>query len=164
MLAIPSAPPSPNLPLRYDLLGLAGYKELSFIKCVSVSAALLAFTMDASALTFETAPLDGSATAIIVSGVFSPSENLSEFTSKISSIGGKSIIVIFKSPGGNPSTATRLGRLIRAMDLPVIQPREMQCESMHLHAITSTSGSFVYTIIQEGVDFACSATNSAKSV
>ncbi|WP_421440143.1 SH3 domain-containing protein [Agrobacterium tumefaciens] len=106
-----------------------GCKELSFIKCVSVSAALLAFAMDASALTFVTAPLDGSTTAIIVSGVFSPSENLSEFTSKVSSVGGKSIFVIFKSPGGNPSTAMRLGRLIRAMNLPVIQPREMQCES-----------------------------------
>lgn len=107
-----------------------GCVQLSFFKCVSVSvAALLAFAMDASALTFETAPLDGSATAIIVSGVFAPSENLSEFTSKVSSVGGKSIFVIFKSPGGNPSTAMRLGRLIRAMELTVIQPREMQCES-----------------------------------
>lgn len=107
-----------------------GCIELSLRKYVSVSgAALLSFAVNASALTFETSPLDGSKTAVIVSGVFAPSENLSGFTSTVAGVGAESAVVVFKSPGGNPSTAMRLGRLIRAMGLTVIQPRAMQCDS-----------------------------------
>ncbi|WP_296096978.1 SH3 domain-containing protein [uncultured Agrobacterium sp.] len=83
----------------------------------------------ASALTFSVEPLDNSKAAILVSGVFEPTQDLSEFVLLAKTLGGKFGIVVFNSPGGNPSKAIEMGRLIRLLRLSTFQFRGMECSS-----------------------------------
>jgi hypothetical protein len=64
---------------------------------------------------------------LLVQGDFSFNEDYSGLRSLIQS--NHPIAVVFNSPGGNPSKAMELGRLIRAMNLATIQPRAYECAS-----------------------------------
>ncbi|MBD8555583.1 hypothetical protein IFT84_13810 [Rhizobium sp. CFBP 8762] len=81
------------------------------------------------ALTFSTKPFGTTTTLIVASGVFEPNESYTDFLSLVRGLGDKSGFVVFNSPGGNPSKAIELGRLIRSLGLATYQIREMQCVS-----------------------------------
>ncbi|QSZ59528.1 hypothetical protein BTN45_20380 [Rhizobium sp. ZX09] len=99
--------------------------------CFAATFAFVCFLLSnpASALTFSVEPVDAGKSIILVSGVFEPSENFGQFLQLAKSVGDKAAIVSFNSPGGNPSKAIELGRLIRTLGLPTFQSRGLECAS-----------------------------------
>jgi hypothetical protein len=92
-------------------------------------AALIALASigPASAVTFEQHSTDTGVPFIVVEGDFLPEERIGDFVAMVSEY--KAMFVAFNSPGGNPYSATQLGRMIRALGLTTIQVRELRCES-----------------------------------
>jgi hypothetical protein len=80
-------------------------------------------------LTFSRQDVDAKNAAIFVSGVFEPRQDLSSFTRLARGLGDRRGIVVFDSPGGNPSKAIELGRLIRSLGLSTFQMRSVECAS-----------------------------------
>lgn len=86
-------------------------------------------TSQAWSLTFESLTIDSETALIVVSGPFEAYEDFTPFFKVIDSLGRRSAIVTFDSPGGNPSKAIELGRIIRALKLPTLQTRSRICAS-----------------------------------
>ena len=64
---------------------------------------------------------------LLVSGDFSASDDLKAFSDAVAKNG--SSVVLFDSPGGDVRKAMELGRLIRRLDLRVVQFRNLECAS-----------------------------------
>jgi hypothetical protein len=80
-------------------------------------------------LTYTTEPIDSSRQLILVAGAFDPDENFSQLATIARGLDGKIGIVLFNSPGGNPSKAIEMGRMIRTLGLATIQFRGAECAS-----------------------------------
>lgn len=81
----------------------------------------------ALALSFSTGELPNGIKYIGVEGEFEFGESLSEFTRLVKQT--DPTVVTFSSPGGNPTKAMELGRLIRILNLATYQPRTLDCSS-----------------------------------
>jgi len=81
----------------------------------------------ASALTFTAGKLDNGIKYIAAEGEFTYGESFGEFTRLVKA--NDPVFITFNSPGGNPSTAMELGRLIRIFNLATYQPRTLECAS-----------------------------------
>jgi hypothetical protein len=91
-------------------------------------AVVIPATASAS-LTFTREVLDQTHVAIVVSGTFDPQDDLGAFVDFARSSASSSPVVIFNSPGGNPTKAMELGRMIRLLRLPTVQVRGLECSS-----------------------------------
>ncbi|QLF72076.1 hypothetical protein FE840_020755 (plasmid) [Peteryoungia desertarenae] len=78
-------------------------------------------------LRYSSAETDTGITFVVVSGEFDFADDLSRFAAKVDSV--DAIAVTFDSPGGNVTKAMELGRIIRALGLATIQPRDSECSS-----------------------------------
>ena len=80
-----------------------------------------------AALEYEALALDSGGNIIVASGEIDHDEPIAAFVAAVREHDARS--VVFDSPGGNPRSAMRLGRAIRALGLDTIQIREMECAS-----------------------------------
>ncbi|MCC8931003.1 SH3 domain-containing protein [Rhizobium sp. 'Codium 1'] len=81
------------------------------------------------ALSISVEQIDASNSFVLVSGVFEAAADLTPFIQAVQRAGGRGVTVVFNSPGGNPSKAIELGRLIRSLGLSTLQPRSLECVS-----------------------------------
>lgn len=79
-------------------------------------------------------------TYLVLYGDFAFSDDYSVLSSIIQS--NRAVAVAFNSPGGNPTKAMEMGRLIRALGLATIQPRSFECASAC--ALAFLGGTFRY--------------------
>lgn len=100
-----------------------------YIVRVLLSAVVVSVCQPSWAITVSVEEIDPTTSFILVSGVFEPSDNFAPFVQAAQSLGGKGSTVVFNSPGGNPSKAIELGRLIRSLGLSTLQPRSLECVS-----------------------------------
>lgn len=103
--------------------------RVRFVRVLLGAVGLIAVCQPSWALTVSVEDLDPTTSYILVSGVFEPSDNLATFVQAAQRLSGKGSTVVFNSPGGNPSKAIELGRLIRSLGLSTLQPRSLECVS-----------------------------------
>lgn len=100
-----------------------------FVRALLGAVGLISACQPSWAITVSVEDIDPSTSYVLVSGVFEPSDNLTPFIQAVQRLGGKGSTVVFNSPGGNPSKAIELGRLIRSLGLSTLQPRSLECVS-----------------------------------
>ncbi|MFN4127540.1 MAG: hypothetical protein ACK4HK_17150, partial [Pannonibacter indicus] len=100
-----------------------------FVRVLLGAVGLISACQPSWAITVSVEDIDPTKSYILVSGVFEPSDNLTPFVQAVQRLGGKGSTVVFNSPGGNPSKAIELGRLIRSLGLSTLQPRSLECVS-----------------------------------
>jgi len=102
-----------------------------FKRSVQIIAALsIAAVTHSSAwanLTFSADETPGGLRFILVSGDFEYQQDLSPFQTMIRE--RNPLFILFDSPGGNPSKAMELGRIVRAHGLATFQTKELECAS-----------------------------------
>lgn len=100
-----------------------------FVRVLLGAVGLISACQPSWAITVSVEDIDPTTSYILVSGVFEPSDSLTPFVQAVQRLGGKGSTVVFNSPGGNPSKAIELGRLIRSLGLSTLQPRSLECVS-----------------------------------
>lgn len=102
---------------------------MKLARLLFVAFGAFAVSQPSLALTISVEELDASKAFVLVSGTFEASDSLTPFVQAVQRAGGQGVTVVFNSPGGNPSKAIELGRLIRTLGLSTIQPRALECVS-----------------------------------
>jgi hypothetical protein len=103
--------------------------NLGRVVCIASSVILLGAGSTLAKLSYTTEPIDSSRQLIFISGTFDPDEEFSRLTGIAQGLNGKVGVILFNSPGGNPSKAIELGRMIRALGLITVQFRGAECAS-----------------------------------
>ncbi|MCB4917112.1 SH3 domain-containing protein [Brucella intermedia] len=100
-------------------------KSAQIIAALSIAA--VAHSPAWANLTFSADETPGGLRFILVSGEFEYQQDLSPFQTMIRE--RNPLFILFDSPGGNPSKAMELGRIVRAHGLATFQTKELECAS-----------------------------------
>lgn len=115
-----------TLSLKIYLLGRAIWKVTCRLLCT-----LLVLAGSASAtraeLSVQRFSTDEGVPYLLLHGDFSASDQFGSFLSAVAA--ERPSFVVFNSPGGNPYSAMKLGRLLRSFQLNTLQIKQLECSS-----------------------------------